>query len=224
MFPNSLASENLALLATLDPVSQGAATVTTGWVDASKFAEIVAIIGVGVMTATSTVDAKLQQATDGAGTGAKDIASKAITQLLAAGGNNRQAMINLRTEQLDVNNSFRFVRLSITVAAAASLLQAALIGVHGRARARQPTRTRRAWSRRSPDRQRRCSSSSPLLRFTRCLSRPRSRGRERLPPIGTRTTRFFSRRPSSAPRRSRTTRSWPGPCASSSTTSCRTSS
>jgi hypothetical protein len=39
MYANSRLSEQLALLATLDPVSQGAATVTTGWVDARKFAE-----------------------------------------------------------------------------------------------------------------------------------------------------------------------------------------
>lgn len=132
MFPNSLASENLAILATIDAASQGAGTVTTGWVPAAKFAEIMALIDVGVMTATGTVDAKLQQATDNAGTGVKDVAGKAITQLLAAGGNNRQAIINLRPEQLDVNNSFAFVRLSITVATAASLLSALVLGVHAR--------------------------------------------------------------------------------------------
>lgn len=128
MYANARISEQVAVLATLDPVSQGAATVTTGWVSMGKFARLVALIGVGAMTATSTVDAKLQQATDAAGTGAKDIANKAITQLLAAGGNNRQVEIDLRDDELDVNNNFAFVRLSITVAAAASLIQAALIG------------------------------------------------------------------------------------------------
>lgn len=132
MNPNSRASENIAVLATLDPVSQGAATVTTGWVDARKFQQILAVIGVGVMTATSTVDAKLQQATTAGGAGAKDIAAKAITQLLAAGGNNRQVEIDLREEALDVNGGFCFVRLSVTVAAAASLIHAQLFGVFPR--------------------------------------------------------------------------------------------
>lgn len=129
MFPNSLASENLAVLATLDPISQAAATVTTGWVDASKFAEILAVIQTGVMGASGTLDAKLQQATDGTGTGAKDVTGKAITQIVKASGDNKQAMINLRPEQLDVNGGFRFVRLSITVGTAASLINALLLGV-----------------------------------------------------------------------------------------------
>lgn len=132
MYANSRLGEQLAVLATFDPVSQAAATVTTGWVDARKFARITALLGVGVMTATSTVDAKLQQATTAAGAGAKDIANKAITQLLAAGGNNRQVAIDLRDDELDVNNGFGFVRLSITVAAAASLINAMLIGAFPR--------------------------------------------------------------------------------------------
>jgi hypothetical protein len=128
MYANARISEQSAILATLDPVSQGAGTITTGWVSMGKFSRLMAFIGVGVMTATGTVDAKLQQATDNAGTGVKDITGKAITQLLAAGGNNRQVEIDLRDDELDVNNNFAFVRLSLTVATAASLVQAALIG------------------------------------------------------------------------------------------------
>lgn len=132
MTPNSRVSENLAVLATIDPVSQGAGTVSTGYVDASKFAQLLALIDVGAMTATSTVDAKFQQATDNTGTGVKDVTGKAITQLLAAGGNNRQVQIDLRDEQLDVTNGFRFVRLTVTVAAAASLLSAVVFGAWAR--------------------------------------------------------------------------------------------
>jgi hypothetical protein len=132
MFPNSLASENLAVLATIDPVSQGVGAVSTGWVSAAKFAEILAVIQTGVLGAAATLDAKLQQATDGAGTGVKDIAGKAIVQIVKATGDNKQAMINLRPEQLDVNGGFAFVRLTCTVAAAASLISAALLGVHAR--------------------------------------------------------------------------------------------
>lgn len=82
------------------------------------------------MTGGSTVDAKLQQATDSGGTGAKDVTGKAITQLLAAGGNNRQAIIEARDTDLDVNNGFAYVRLSITVGTAASLIQALLLGTN----------------------------------------------------------------------------------------------
>ncbi len=132
MFPNSLASENLAVLATLDPVSQAASTVTSGWVDASKFAEILALIQTGVMGASATVDAKLQQATSSGGAGAKDVTGKALVQILKAAGDNKQAWINLRPEQLDVNGGFRWVRLSLTVGTAASIVSAMLLGVHAR--------------------------------------------------------------------------------------------
>lgn len=126
MFSNAKPSERIALLATLDPVSQGAATVTTGWVSCADAFNFLAVIGVGAMTATSTVDAKIQQATDSGGTGAKDVTGKAITQLLAAAGNNRQVFINFKAADLDVSNAFNYVRLSVTVAAAASLLHAQL--------------------------------------------------------------------------------------------------
>jgi len=76
---------------------------------------------VGEMQATSTVDAKLEQATDGSGTGAKDISGKSITQLTAAGSDDdKQVIINCRDDELDVANSFTHVRLSITTATAAS--------------------------------------------------------------------------------------------------------
>lgn len=124
---NQKISEGLAVLATIDPVST-TTTVTTGWVDQSVFFYVLALIDVGVMTASGTVDAKLQQATDSSGTGVKDITGKAITQLLAAGGNNRQALINMKEADLDTENGFRFVRLSLTAATAASLVSAVLIG------------------------------------------------------------------------------------------------
>lgn len=124
---NQKISEGLAVLATVDPVST-ATTVTTGWVDQSVFFFVMALISVGAFGASATVDAKLQQATDNSGTGVKDITGKAITQLLAAGGNNRQAIINMKEADLDTEGGFRFVRLSITVGTAASLVSAALLG------------------------------------------------------------------------------------------------
>jgi hypothetical protein len=125
---NQKISEGVAVLATIDPASQAAGTVTTGWVDQSVFFFIMALIDVGVFGASATVDAKLQQATDNSGTGAKDITGKAITQMLAAGGNNKQVLINMKEADMDTENSFRYVRLSITVGTAATLLSALLIG------------------------------------------------------------------------------------------------
>lgn len=128
MTPNAKLSEHLSVLATIDPVSAAPSTVTTNWVSASNFFAFLAIVGVGAMTATGTVDAKFQQATDNVGTGAKDVTGRAITQLLAAGGNNRQVLVTMKAADLDVEGQFKFVRLSLTVGTAASLLNAILFG------------------------------------------------------------------------------------------------
>ena len=125
---NQKISEGLAVLATYDPASVAASTVTTGWVDQSVFFYVLALIQTGVLGAGATVDAKLQQATDNAGTGAKDVTGKAITQIVKATGDNKQAMISMKEADLDTEGGFRFIRLSITVGVAASQLSAALIG------------------------------------------------------------------------------------------------
>ena len=125
---NQKISEGLAVLATYDPASVAASTVTTGWVDQSVFFYLLALIQTGVLGAGATVDAKLQQATDNAGTGAKDVTGKAITQIVKATGDNKQAMISMKEADLDTEGGFRYVRLSITVGVAASQLSAALIG------------------------------------------------------------------------------------------------
>ena len=132
MTPNAKPSEHLSLLASIDPVSTGPGTVTTGWVSAANFFAFMAIVSVGVFGAGATFDAKFQQALDNVGTGAKDVVGKAITQLVAAGGNNRQAILNMKAADLDVEGQFKFVRLSVAAGTAASQLAAYLIGAYPR--------------------------------------------------------------------------------------------
>lgn len=128
MNPNVKLSEKVAVLATLDPASVAASTVVTTFVPMANVAQLSALIQTGVMGASGTIDAKLRQATDAAGTGAKDITGKAITQIVKASGDNKQAFIELHGADLDVNGGFAFVALSVTVGTAASQLSAALIG------------------------------------------------------------------------------------------------
>jgi hypothetical protein len=133
MFPNAKASEQLSILATLDPGNQAPGVATTGWVPLNTHYGLLALVQTGALATGATVDAKLQQALDASGTGAKDVAGKAIAQLpQASNGANRQALINLRPEELDVNNGFAFVRLVVTVAAAAANTSAQLLGVNPR--------------------------------------------------------------------------------------------
>lgn len=133
MNPNVLASDRARLVGIIDPDAYAAATYTTGWIAAKDYASFLAAVSVGDMAATSTVDAKLEQAQDSGGTGAKDITGKAITQLTQAGtDDNKQALINLRPEELDVENDFTHFRLSVTVATAASDAAAFVLGFDAR--------------------------------------------------------------------------------------------
>jgi hypothetical protein len=133
MFPNAKASERVAVLDVIDPVSQAAGTVTTGWLSVGQFEHVLAMLQVGALGASATVDAKLQQAQKSDGTGSKDVAGKAITQLTKAGADdNKQVLIDLAAEDLDVEGGFSYVRLSVTVAVAACLVSASVLGFDAR--------------------------------------------------------------------------------------------
>lgn len=123
-------SDAVAVLASIDPDAYAASTVVTGWISAKMFDSFMAIVQVGDLGSSATIDAKLRQATDGSGSGAKDIAGKAITQLTQAGtDSNKQAIINLRSEELDVAGGFKFFELSMTVATATSDAGAIVLGL-----------------------------------------------------------------------------------------------
>lgn len=130
---NSLASENAAIVGIIDPDVTVASTVTSGWIDASKFQQYMAVVMAGTLGTSATVDAKLEQATDSSGTGVKDVTGKAITQLTEAGtDSDKQAIINVRPGELDIANSFNHFRLSVTVAVATSDIGAVVMGLNAR--------------------------------------------------------------------------------------------
>ena len=103
----------------IDPDLYIAGTVTGAWVSVADFTEAAAICLVGAMGIGATFDAKIQQAQDAAGTGAKDIAGAAAAQLTEAGGDGDQIVtIPVRASALDIANGFTHVRLSVTTAVA----------------------------------------------------------------------------------------------------------
>lgn len=128
MTPNKLLSESTSLLATIDAASEAAGTVTTGWVSAKNHLAFLAIIATGVLGASATIDAKIEQATTVGGAGVKAVAGKAITQIVKASGDNKQALINFKGQDLDTEGGFAFVRVSVTVGTAASIVGATLLG------------------------------------------------------------------------------------------------
>jgi hypothetical protein len=131
---NSKVTERVALLGAINPSSQAAGALSTGWCAVANFDSLLAILQAGALGSSATMDAKLQQAQDSSGTGAKDVTGKAITQWLQATADksNKQALIGCRVADLDTANNFTHVRLTVTVATAASLSSAALLGVGNR--------------------------------------------------------------------------------------------
>ena len=118
-------SQALAIAAApIHPQSVGAGNADTGGIDMAKFRRALFILDVGAFGASATVDMKLQESTDNstftdlAGTGV------AITQLAAAGGNNRFATLEVRADQI----TKRYVRARVAVATAATTLQCLALG------------------------------------------------------------------------------------------------
>jgi len=128
MEPYIRPSKRASILGTIPP--QSATTVqSSGWLDATTFHNVMAIIETGTISASGTVDAKFQQATSNAGAGAKDVTGKAITQLTqAASGSNKQVLIDMHQEDLDIANGFKWIQLSITPATAAALIAGQVLG------------------------------------------------------------------------------------------------
>ncbi len=116
------------IVASIPPQSATAGTYTSGWVPMATLGKVYAVLNIGAITGSGTVNAKIQQASDSAGTGAKDVTGAAITAIVGSASSNAQATIEVRPAQLDVVNNFNHVRLSVTTAVAASILGAV---VHG---------------------------------------------------------------------------------------------
>lgn len=130
---NILPSNEAVLAAVIDPDVTAAGTVTSGWVSLALYEAAQAVVLAGTLGTSATVDAKLQQASDSSGTGVKDITGKAITQLTEAGtDSDKQAIINIRSDELDVANGFTHFRLSITVAVATSDIGGFVLGHYAR--------------------------------------------------------------------------------------------
>ena len=110
--------------APIHPQSVSAGTADTGGVDASKFRRVLFVLDVGAFGASATVDMKLQESADNSTF--TDIAGAAITQLAAAGGNNRLATLEIRAGQLSAGK--RYVRARVTVGTAATTLQCLALG------------------------------------------------------------------------------------------------
>jgi hypothetical protein len=133
MFNNLNLSSRIALLGGISPRAAAVGAVSTPWLDMQMLFTVMALVSIGAFGAGATVDVQIEQATDVNGANAKPIPGSQITQLVAAGGNDRQAQIDLRQEDFDKNAGFRFFRVTVTVGGAATQLAAMVLGTDFRA-------------------------------------------------------------------------------------------
>ena len=132
MSKNIPPSDRVRVMGTIDPDVYTAAAYTSDYVSMAEFENVMAVISAGILGTSATLDAKLVQATDSSGTAVKDITSKAITQLVKATDDDKQAVINCRADELDTANSFNHVAIVMTVGTATSDAGALLLGFDAR--------------------------------------------------------------------------------------------
>lgn len=127
--PNLLASQRSAVVATIDPDAYTAADYSSDFVDMRAFGAIQAIVMAGALGTNATLSARLEESPYNNGSNLSNITGKAITPLLENGtDSDKQAIINCRADELDVNNGSRYVRLTMTVATATSDAGAIVMG------------------------------------------------------------------------------------------------
>ena len=105
------------LVVAIAPSNQAAGAQSTGWISVADYFNFMALVNVGALGASGTVD------------GAKDVAGKAITQIVAS---NKTAAIDINQNDIDVTNGFTHIRLTITVGTAACDTAATVIGAYAR--------------------------------------------------------------------------------------------
>jgi hypothetical protein len=102
------------------PDSFGAATRNSAWANMENYHRGWLVLIVGDMQQGATLDVLLREATDALGTGAANIAGKAITQLTQAGGDGNDIIcIELQTEEMNVPANYDFVGVQVVIAGAA---------------------------------------------------------------------------------------------------------
>lgn len=96
-----------ALAGVVDPQSVNNSSVSSDWIDLSKFRAVLFVLMAGATD--TTIDFKLQEAKDASGTGAQDIPGRSISALSGA-DDNKQAAIAVNGDQITRNSGYRFVR------------------------------------------------------------------------------------------------------------------
>lgn len=128
---NSKGSERIAVAAVVAPGALTAAAKSSGWIDMRLYNRLMGIISTGTLGTSATVDAKWVQADDAAGNNPQDSNITALTQIVKASGDNKQAVMNFDPAQSDYQTK-PFVKLVMTIGTATSDGAAIVLGIDPR--------------------------------------------------------------------------------------------
>jgi len=114
-------------IAFVAPVSKGVGTHTTDWFDMQAHQRVIFLVAVGAIAASGEMVFTVQQARDAAGTGAKGMGADGfghtIETLTQLGGDGDDLIaVEVRTEQMDVDARFRYLRGVTTISTAAAVM------------------------------------------------------------------------------------------------------
>lgn len=113
-----LLSEALAIVATIDPDAYGTGTQASDAIDMSVHEQVMFIVEAGALGSSATLDFYVMECATSGGTYTR-LTGKNITQLTQAGtDSDKQAIINVRAEEL--TSGYRYLKGSLRIGTAAS--------------------------------------------------------------------------------------------------------
>ena len=95
--------------------ARSAGTYATGWIDASRWQRLAALLNIGTLAGNASINMRWQSATASDGTGSADINSTScITATYGSGSNDKYAWLELRLDQNP--STARYVRAYVSTA------------------------------------------------------------------------------------------------------------
>lgn len=122
-------SDQLAVIATIDPSSISPGSVNTDVIDLSRVRSVIFVVAAGTLGASATLDFAVKGDSASGGSFTTTVTGKTITQLTQAGSDdNKQVIVEVSAEEAGAQG-FRYVRGALTVGTAAS--QACVVALAG---------------------------------------------------------------------------------------------
>lgn len=118
--------ERLPIIGSIAPAAQSTGTTTTGVIDMANVRRVLFIVQTGILGTGATVDFKVTGSATSGGSYA-DVTGRALTQIVKATGDNKIALLEVTAEQVGAQG-FRFIRGSLAVGTAASIVGVVALG------------------------------------------------------------------------------------------------